>query len=362
MEHSATEILAAITQETRERELFHEQANALAEKKMLEAAERPLVIGVATITWEYSNTPHPIFLGLLEGIKSRLRASGCDLLLYTTIDLDPDAYLRRCRESGVAGVILHGFTTDDARVSRLLEAGIPCVGVDDIGLAARLGHVSADNVGGALEAVRHLYSVGRRRIATIHAPLSHAVGGERLLGYRIGLEEVGLPARSEYLAEAGFFLNDGVAAMEKLLALDERPDAVFAATDVMAIGAMAAIEKAGLSVPADIAIVGFDDVPYATLVSPSLSSVRQDAPAQGIAAAEGLLRMIVEPSSSPIELVIPVELIVRESSGSERRKSSSDRRELLSDGQAPTSSDRRKPGSDRRKPSSHGGVAAFAGI
>ena len=315
MEQSATQVLAAIEDETRERELFHARADALAEEKVLKAAAKPFVIGVATITWEYLNSPHPIFLGLLEGIKSRLRASGCDLLLFTTIDRDPGTYLRRCRDSGVSGVILHGFTTGDARVSRLLEADIPCVGVDDVGLAPRLGHVSADNVGGAIEAVRHLHAVGRRRIATIHPPLSHAVGGERLLGYRVGLEEVGLPSRPEYLAEADFFLHSGISAMEKLLALDERPDAVFAATDVMAIAAMSVIEKAGLSVPADIAIVGFDDVPYATLVSPSLTTVRQDAPAQGIAAAEGVLRMIVDPSASPIELVIPVELIVRESSG-----------------------------------------------
>ena len=103
--------------------------------------------------------------------------------------------------------------------------------------------------------------------------------------------------------------------MEQLLALEERPDAVFAASDVMAIGAMAAIERAGLRVPDDIAIVGYDDSPYATLVTPQLTTVRQDAPAQGIAAAEGLLRMIVDPTSSPIELILPVELIVRESSG-----------------------------------------------
>ncbi len=314
MDYSAKEIISLIEEETRERELSHARSGALAEEKALASMPNPLLIGVATITWEYQNSPHPIFLGLLEGIKSRLRASGGDLLLFTAIDQDPDAYLRRCRESEVNGVILHGFTTGDARVSTLLDAGIPCVGVDDIGLAPNLGHVSSDNVSGALQAVRHLYENGRRRIATIHAPLSHAVGGERLLGYRIGLEEVGLPSPPEYLAEADFFLHDGFAAMEKLLSADELPDAVFAASDVMAIAAMAAIEKAGLSVPNDIAIVGYDDVPWANIVTPRLTTIRQDAQMQGIAAAEGLLRMIIDPESSPIELLVPVELIVRESS------------------------------------------------
>jgi LacI family transcriptional regulator len=318
MDLTAAQVLAAIEEETRERELFFSRSDALAEEKAQTAVEKSLVIGVATITWEYSSSPHPIFIGLLEGIKSRLRASGCDLLLFTTVDQEADAFLRRCHEGCVSGVILHGFTTHDARISRLLEAGIPCVGVDDIGLAAHLGHVSSDNVGGALEAVRHLYANGRRRIATIHAPLSHAVGGERLLGYRIGLEEVGLPARTDYLAEADFFPHDGVAAMETLLQAEERPDALFAATDMMAIGAMCAIEKAGLRVPDDIAVVGFDDIPYARLISPSLTTIRQDVAAQGIAAADGVLRMVTDPAASPIELLMPTELIVRDSSGESR--------------------------------------------
>lgn len=314
MDYSASEVISLIEEETRERELFHARSGALAEEKALPDLPRPLLVGVATITWEYTNSPHPIFLGLLEGIKSRLRASGGDLLLFTTIEKDPDSYLRRCRGSGVSGVILHGFTTGDARVSALLDAGIPCVGVDDIGLAPNLGHVSSDNVSGSLEAVRHLHANGRRRIATIHAPLSHAVGGERLLGYRIGLEEVGLTSPPEYLVEADFFLHDGFTAMKKLLQVDELPDAVFAASDIMAIAAMSAIEKAGLRVPEDIAIVGYDDVPWATMVTPRLTTIRQDAPAQGIAAAEGLLRMIVDPTAAPIELLVPVELIIRESS------------------------------------------------
>lgn len=314
MELSASEVLELIEEETRELELVRARAEALAEQGAIAVAEKLPAIGLATTTWEHADALHQMLPGLLEGVKTRLRASGCDLLLFTTIDSDPDAYLRRCRDSAVAGVILHGFTTDDSRVSRLLEAGIPCVGVDDIGLAPRLGHVSSDNVGGALSAVRHLAANGYRRIATIHAPLSHAVGGERLLGYRIGLEEVGLPVRQEYLVEADFFIRDGVAAMEELLRAEELPDAVFAASDGIAIGAMSAIEKAGLRVPDDIAIVGFDDGPHATMITPALTTIRQDAPALGIAAAEGVLRMIADRSANPIKLIVPTELIVRQSS------------------------------------------------
>jgi DNA-binding LacI/PurR family transcriptional regulator len=312
---SAAEILVALEEETYERAVSDERAEALAEKRLRTAVHKQLVIGVATISWEYSHSPHPIFTGLLEGIKTRARASSCDVLLYTTIDSDPDTYLRRCRESGVSGVIVHGFTTDDARVSALLDAGIPCVGVDDIGIAPRLSHVSADNVAGGVEAVRHLYATGRRRIATIHAPLSRSVGQKRLMGYKIGLEEIGEPFRQELVVEADFYVRDGERAMEELLKLPRPPDAVFGASDLMAVGAMAAIEAAGLSVPGDIALVGFDDSPYATLVTPQLTTIRQDAPAQGIAATEALLRMITDPTVKPIEFLVPIELIVRESTG-----------------------------------------------
>jgi LacI family transcriptional regulator len=313
MSRSAAELLASIEANARVHERIREHTDALAEKRRRAAGARSLVIGVATVSWEYMSSPAPIFLGIFEGIKSRARASDCDVLLFTTIAPDPDIYLRRCRDNNLSGVILHGFSADDARISRLLEADVPCVGVDDVGLAPRLGHVSSDNVGGAIEAVRHLFSRGRRRIATIHAPVSHSVGERRLLGYRIGLEQAGLPHRSEYEAQGDFHLWSGSEGMERLLALEDPPDGVFAASDIMAIGAMSAIERVGLRVPDDIAVVGYDDIAEATLVSPQLTTVRQDAVAQGTAATEGLLRMISDPSSNPIELIIPIELIVRES-------------------------------------------------
>jgi len=315
MSRSAAELLACMEANARVHERIREHTDALAERRRRAGGVRSHVVGVATVAWEYSNSPAPIFLGVFEGIKSRARASDCDVLLFTTIDPDPDVYLRRCRDNGITGMILHGFSADDVRISRLLEAGIPCVGVDDVGLAPRLGHVSSDNVSGAIEAVRHLYESGRRRIATIHAPVSHSVGERRLLGYRNGLEEVGLTYRPEYVVAGDFYLWSGSVAMEQLLALDELPDAVFAATDIMAIGAMSTIERAGLRVPDDIAIVGYDDIVEAALVSPRLTTVRQDAIAQGAAATEGLLRMIGDPNTSPIELLVPIELIVRESSG-----------------------------------------------
>jgi LacI family transcriptional regulator len=126
---------------------------------------------------------------------------------------------------------------------------------------------------------------------------------------------LGLPAPPEYVADGDYFHRTGFTATERLLQLPEPPDAITCASDVMAIAAMVAIEKAGLRVPEDIAVTGFDDAPFAATVKPSLTTVRQDAIGLGTAAAEGILRMLERPDEPPPALVLPTELVIRDSSG-----------------------------------------------
>ncbi|MGZ4359575.1 MAG: LacI family DNA-binding transcriptional regulator [Gaiellaceae bacterium] len=279
-------------------------------------------MGFASEAWDLSTSPNGFLDRLVEGLKARARSSGCDVLLFTAIEARERAFVDRCEQNGVAGVVYHSFGPSEPRIRTLLEAGVPCMAVDAEGIAPRLGHVSSDNMGAATAAVRHLHDLGRRRIATMavarfedeHARLGTA-GGERLLGYQAGLEQVGLPLREEYVVDSDWLRRGGMRAMERLLALDEPPDALFAPADVLAIAAMAVIEKAGLRVPEDIAVVGFDDVDYASLVTPGLTTMRQDAVGLGTASAEGLLRMIQHPPASPPQLRLPCELIVRESCG-----------------------------------------------
>ena len=170
----------------------------------------------------------------------------------------------------------------------------------------------SDNVDGAARAVRHLHSLGHRRIATITGLLDTRPGADRLRGYRQALQALGLAYRDEYVAYGDFYVESGRRAMADLLSLDEPPTAIFAASDMMAIGAIRAAGEAGLNVPADLSVVGFDDIQLAAHINPPLTTVRQDKLGLGVAAGTALVRLIDgEPDDVTQSTVLPVELVGR---------------------------------------------------
>jgi LacI family transcriptional regulator len=314
----ADELLITFENEARAREDLRSSGMGDARASL---ASGP-IIGFASPIWDDTTSPHPWLDALLDGAKSRAKSDGCDLLLL--MGAGPDAFVRRCEQNGVGGVVYHAFASDDPRIRALLVAGVPCVAVDAEGSAPRLGRVSSGNAAATALAVRHLHRLGRRRIATLTGSGGSGTSGEqRLLGYRQGLEDVGLPFRSDYVAEGDFLHRSGLAAMKRLLSLSDPPDAVVSASDTMAIGAIAAIERAGLRVPEDVAVIGFDDIEEARLLSPQLTTLRQDVRALGVAAIEALLRMMSDPEQESPNLILPCELIVRESCGAHHSPDSS---------------------------------------
>ena len=282
---------------------------------------RSQLIGVILFTGEeHPDLQHPFFLEVLVGLKHSLGASGYDVLLFATeqpgTSRGPHAYARRARHHGVDGVVV--LAVDDAEepeLQKLLAAGTPVVAVDLAINGNRASYVASDNLGGARLAVRHLHELGHTRIATI-AGLAHTKpAADRLLGYRAEMQELGLPQRPEYEAPGDFYIESGEVAMRHLLALKEPPTAVFAASDMMAVGAIKAMEDAGLRCPDDVAVVGVDDIQLAELVSPALTTVRQDKRALGVAAARSLVQLIDDAVAAPHVSVLPVELVVRQSCG-----------------------------------------------
>ncbi|MFD0328756.1 LacI family DNA-binding transcriptional regulator [Streptacidiphilus monticola] len=202
------------------------------------------------------------------------------------------------------GVLLVGLHGDDHSLPRVLQAaGVPvqCIG-RPLG-AAGLPYVDADNVGGAAEAVAHLLRSGRKAVATIAGPQDMAVGTDRLAGYRRAVA-----GTQEIVAYGDFGAASGEHAMLRLL--DRRPklDAVFAASDAMAAGALRALRRLGVRVPGDIAVVGFDDAVVAQRTSPQLTTVRQAVEEMGARAASALVRR--EPTAP---VVLGTRLVVRES-------------------------------------------------
>jgi LacI family transcriptional regulator len=286
--------------------------------------QRSHVIGVFLETGPgHPDLEHPFFHEVLGGLKQRIGAGGFDLLLFASErpgnGYGPHSYLKRARHHSVEGVAMMGVDPEDPEVRRLARAQLPCVGVDlEIdGPASQV--VMSDNADGAAQAVRHLHELGHRRIATITGMIESRPGVDRLKGFRAAIQELGLAYRDEYVAYGDFYSESGRAATARLLAQPEPPTAIFAASDLMALGAVRAATEAGLSVPEDLSVVGFDDIQIAPHVNPPLTTVRQDKAGLGSAAADALISLIEGDVDTSGLTTLPVELIARGSTAPPRR-------------------------------------------
>jgi DNA-binding LacI/PurR family transcriptional regulator len=174
-----------------------------------------------------------------------------------------------------------------------------------------LSYVDSDNVGGAHDAVAHLIERGRARVATISGPNDMGAGVDRLRGYRAALDEAGM-GFDEGLAEPGDFSREsGERAMAQLLKRRPDLDAVFAASDLMAAGALRVLKENGRRIPDDVAIVGFDDSSTARTTDPQLTTVRQPVELFGREMAHMLLRQVETPDAGVQKLVLGTELVIR---------------------------------------------------
>jgi LacI family transcriptional regulator len=228
----------------------------------------------------------------------------------------PEEMYRRVVRSGhLEGVLVASTRLDDPLIARLDQDRVPFVMVGRHP-NERVNYVDIDNVAGARMAVEHLIRLGHRRIATITGPLNMTSGADRLKGYQRALEAYRLPVEEALIVEGDFTEASGTAAARCLLPLSVT--AIFVASDVMAIGALKGIREAGLRVPHDVALVGFDDVPLATAVQPSLTTIRQPIERLGSLAAGLLVDLLDNPPDEQApahHIILPTKLIIRESCG-----------------------------------------------
>ncbi len=267
---------------------------------------------------------HPYLQDLLIGLKSALSAHGYHLLMLATSGdsrevgaslADPVGYVNMTRRHHLGGLVLIDSGSDAEAFAAFAQSGVPCVAVDVAVDGPRATYVTSDNVGGGVSAVRHLARLGHSRIATITGPPGNQPSDARISGYRTAMRESGLRLRDDYAVAGDFYRASGTTAMHRLLSLPDPPTAVFAASDEMAVGALLAARAAGLRVPEDLALVGFDDIEIASVVDPALTTVAQDKPGFGVAAAKAIMAMITgEGRESPV--ILPTQLIVRDSCGS----------------------------------------------
>jgi LacI family transcriptional regulator len=283
--------------------------------------QRSHVVGVILETGAgHPDLLHPFFQEVLVGLQHGAGERGYDLLLFATDEPGngfggSHSYARRAEHHGVGGVVAMGFDGSHPEMRKLIAAGIPCIAVDsDLG-GPRSGFVTSENRQGAADAVRHLHELGHERIATIAGPLGTQPGAERLAGYREAVDELGLDVPDEYVIEGDFYDESGYGAAKQLLGLETPPTAIFAASDLMAAGTLRAAHELRVTVPDELAVVGFDDIALAALIQPPLTTVRQDMEGLGRVAAEGLIRMIEDAAAPPAQVHVPTWLIVRASSG-----------------------------------------------
>jgi DNA-binding LacI/PurR family transcriptional regulator len=251
----------------------------------------------------------------LQGVTASVHRRGYLLMIQLPEDVPScEAYLRLIREQQVDGLILSGPRSDDALLHQLAEEQFPLILHGRVERSA-FPCVDVDNQAGAYQAVTHLIRLGHRRIGFIsNASFSYSGAQDRFTGYRLALAEHGIPLDESLACQGAFLPETGRAAMEKLLSLPERPTAVFAASDVVAIGAMSAIQSAGLNIPDDVAVVGFDDIFLAAHTHPPLTTVRVPAYGLGWTAAEILIALI-EGDEETSSVTLETELVVRTSCG-----------------------------------------------
>jgi LacI family transcriptional regulator len=261
---------------------------------------------------------NPWFPELVRGVEDVLWSAQINLVLCNT-DYQAEkeeAYLHHLLDKRVDGLILASTGAESPAVPRLQAEGVPLVMLNRRHGSVATDYVGMDNKGGVAAAVKHLVDLGHRRIAFIAGRISSSAANERREGYLLAMaEHVGSPP-PELMAQGDYSIVSGFEAARRLLALTPRPTAIVSANDFMAYGAIDAITRAGMSVPKDISVTGFDDILVSGLSLIGLTTVRPPTWKLGATAAELLLQRVGKKGVAPREsIILPSELVVRATTG-----------------------------------------------
>jgi len=241
----------------------------------------------------YDNPSPTYVVNMQQGVLDALKGSGFELVVHPctrgsdTLLKDIRLFVERQRLFGV--ILPPSVSEDEAVIALLRDLDCPYVRIASVSLDEPARMLVTNDASGAAEAARHLAQLGHRRIAMVAGPGAFRSSGVRGDGFRQALAEAGTPFDEIYFEQGAYTFESGVEAGRRLITRDPRPTAVFALNDDMAIGVMQAAREAGLEIPRDLSIVGFDDLPMASRVWPNLTSVRLPVRDMGRMAAEKLL-------------------------------------------------------------------------
>jgi len=256
---------------------------------------------------------HSFFNAVIQAFKQVVELEGYDLLFIANkIGDEKKSYLDHFKYRGVDGVVVFSSENDDDELEKVIESDLPSVIVDLDSTDTNV--IYSDNYQGTEMALKYLLELGHTKIAHIAGHQNTFSGIERMKGFLKATKQLGIQIPPSYIVNGGFFsIEGGKEAMQQLLVLNDPPTAVFASSDTMAFGAMEAIQEAGLRVPEDISIIGYDNVEWSDYVTPRLTTVKQDVDKIGADAARILMNSINGKNASYIKKVVPVSLIKRDS-------------------------------------------------
>jgi DNA-binding LacI/PurR family transcriptional regulator len=256
----------------------------------------------------------PFYWDVMRGIMETAERYGYRLSTSTpatrTIVNSPD--LPRIDPMDTDGILALNWH-DRYVVRHLVGFGVPCVLVDASGDHPDVHAVDNDDYAGVSQGVRYLISLGHRRIGLVGASLDAPFGRQTWRGYADAMAEASLTIEPWLVINGDFSMESGVAAGAALLGRRPPPTAIFAVNDEMALGVMRAAQQQGLHIPGDLAVAGMDDIPWAALASPPLTTVRVDRYGLGRAATEMVIGLVNKAYSGPVKQTLRPELVVRES-------------------------------------------------
>jgi DNA-binding LacI/PurR family transcriptional regulator len=256
----------------------------------------------------------PFFASTIQGLNAALRETDLQLVLVMARPEDiATRTVRYLRGGHLDGAVVVSHHRDDILADELHRSGLPAVYVGrPFGDGHQVRYIDLDNTGGGRMAAEHLLRIGRRRIGTIAGPQDMSAGLDRLAGWAAALDEAGMA--TDAVAYADFTRAGGEDAATRLLAEHPDIDALFVASDLMAVGALAVLAGAGRRVPGDVAVVGYDNLGAAATTSPALTTIVNPVVAMARAAGEILIDLLAGKKVDPAPVIFAPELVVRASS------------------------------------------------
>jgi len=252
---------------------------------------------------------------IVAGIDDELAHANFNLMLYTTHRHTgkEEQYTKSIANSMADGLLLIVPLGTDIYLQTLQDLNFPYVLVDQHDLTGQSDEIMTTNYKGAYEATEYLIQLGHRRIAFITGLLELHSTHDRLAGFKDALTDHGIRFNPKYVVQGDFWEDEAYHATNKLLQLEKRPTAIFAANDLTAIGAMTALRDNGISAPEEMSIIGFDDISQAAFTNPRLTTVRQPLEQMGRQAVSLLLEKIRNPDRPPRRITLTTELVIRDS-------------------------------------------------